>query len=253
MSDPNLDAILYRYSAWHYNYRMCYRSNQLFKRMATSSDSNGCLLWASTSWNGRLHEGQSSINWPIMAIADLFIDEPFHSNQQRSGFDIGSELDGYYFWMAWISFWCWRLLLSLDTTAIWVTRTKSYCWYDWALQETRNRGTGKFACPRGRVVWKPIMTLIAQLKMKKTILIEKSWWWPFSKCSTKPNENFCEHKMTEMEIIRNCSCSYGLEINKLVSDISYSAYDMHIIWTIWYGPNITSIWSLSKTALSRDW
>jgi len=54
------------------------------------------------------------------------------------------------------------------------------------------------------------MTLIAQLKMKKTILIEKSWWWPFSKCSTKPNENFCEHKMTEMEIIRNCSCSYGL-------------------------------------------
>ena len=48
------------------------------------------------------------------------------------------------------------------------------------------------------------MTLIAQLKMKKTILIEKSQWWPFSKCSKKPNENFCEHKMTEMEIIRNC-------------------------------------------------
>ena len=65
------------------------------------------------------------------------------------------------------------------------------------------------------------MTLIAQLKMKKTILIEKSWWWPFSKCSTKPNENFCEHKMTEMEIFLNCSCSYGLGIDKLVSAISY--------------------------------
>ena len=83
------------------------------------------------------------------------------------------------------------------------------------------------------------MTLIAQLKMKKTILIEKSWWWPFSKCSTKPNENFCEHKMTEMEIIRNCSCSYGLGIDKLVSAISYSTYDMHIIMficSISYGP-----------------
>ena len=58
MLDPYFDTILYRYSAWHYNYRMCYRSNQLFECMRTSSDSNGGLLRASTSWNGRLHEGQ---------------------------------------------------------------------------------------------------------------------------------------------------------------------------------------------------
>ena len=85
------------------------------------------------------------------------------------------------------------------------------------------------------LVWQPMMTLIAQLKMKKTILIEKSWSWPFSKCSTKPNENFCEHKMTEMEIIRNCSCSYGLGIHNMVSVNQYSAY--HIVHIIWYSVN----------------
>ena len=67
----------------------------------------------------------------------------------------------------------------------------------------------------------PNWTLIAQLKMKKTILIEKSWWWPFSKCSTKPNENFCEHKMTEMEIIRNCSCSYGHGAPQIIHEIYF--------------------------------
>ena len=150
--DPKIDTILYRYSARHYYYRMCYRSHQLFKRMATSSDSNGCLLRASTSWNGRLHEGQSELALQGQRFAQMgkwrskrqllmgkacfnhFIDEPFHSNKQRFGFDIGSELDGYNFWMAWISIWCWRLLLSLDTTAIRVARTESHCWYDWALK-----------------------------------------------------------------------------------------------------------------------
>ena len=124
---------------------------------------------------------------------------------------------------------------------------------------------GRASSPEAKlwVVWKPIMTLIAQLKMKKTILIEKSWWWPFSKCSTKPNENFCEHKMTEMEIIRNCSCSYGLEIDKLISGISYSAYHiLHIICSIWNAYHMVdhmiwsenqNYWFLTKTALSRDW
>ena len=99
--------------------------------------------------------------------------------------------------------------------------------------------------PEVCIVWQPMMTLIAQLKMKKTILIEKSWSWPFSKCSTKPNENFCEHKMTEMEIIRNCSCSYGQGIHNMISVNQYSAY--HIVHIIWYSVNHISnkIWTIS--------
>ena len=152
MFDPYFDPILYWHSAWHNYYRMCHRSHQLFKCMATCSDTNGCLLRASTSWNGRLHEGQSELTpqgqrfaqkgkWRSKrqllvgkACFNHFIDESFHSNKQRFGFDISSELDWYNFWMAWISIRCWRLLLSLDTTAVWVAWTESHCWYDWALK-----------------------------------------------------------------------------------------------------------------------